>query len=412
MRISYNKFEHELNSFLKAYLEDESFDHLKDRLNLPESDIDTTSGKINEFYRDQLQIDNHQSKDRIRVDRIITFSEKRLKPEKFCNFLNELAHICLSEGKLDLASEIFRKSKKLTNDDHTKAESLLGLADIFSRRAKWNRSIETTKSAKSLYKLLGDNRGLARCENILGTIYGELGDIITAKKNFLTSLSLINREEDLDLAANLYTNLGIVFNIQGYKSDAINHLSKALSIYNKVGNDKNTSEVNLNIGIVNLDYGNFPAALTALDAAIETAKNGQFLSTLCLSYHVKAQVLIKLNDFYYASEFANKALEMSHKLDDRVTVADFYKVKGIIERNLGNYTASETYLLNSLRINESVNNELNIAETSYELGLLYEKMNDSSLKNSYLEKSKAYYKNIESDVNVEKIDSVLSFATI
>jgi tetratricopeptide (TPR) repeat protein len=410
MRISYNKFEHELNSFLKAYLEDESFDHLKDRLNLPESEIDTTSGKINEFYRDQLQIDSHQSKDRIRVDRIITFSEKRLKHEKFCKFLNELAHICLSEGKLDLASEIFRKSKKLTDDDQTKAESLLGLADIFSRRAKWNRSIEITKSAKSLYKLLGDNRGLARCENILGTIYGELGDIITAKKCFLTSLSLINREEDFDLAANLYSNLGIVFNIQGYNSDAINHLNKALAIYNKIGNDKNTSEVNLNIGIVNLDYGNFPAALTALDAAIEIAKNSQFLSTLCLSYHVKAQVLIRLNDFYYASEFVNKALEMSHKLDDRVTVADIYKVKGIIERNLGNYSASETYLLNSLRINESINNELNIAETSYELGLLYEKMNDSSLKNSYLKKSKTYYKNIESSVNVEKIDSVLSFA--
>jgi adenylate cyclase len=410
MRITYNKFEHELNSFLKAYLEDKSFDYLKDRLDLPELEADSTSDKINEFYREQLQIDNHQSKDRVRVDRIITFSEKRLKPEKFCKFLNELAYICLSEGKLDLASEIFRKSKKLTNDDYTKAESLLGLADIFSRRAKWIRSLETIKNARSIYKLLVDDRGLARCENILGTIYGELGDIIKAKKHFLTGLSLINRDENLELAANLYTNLGIVYNIQGYNSDAINNLNKALTIYNKVGNVKSASEVDLNLGIVNLDYGNFPAALTSLDRAIETAKNNQFISTLSLSYHVKSQVLVKLHDFYYASEFANKALEMSHNLDDRLMVADIYKVKGIIERNLGNYNVSETYLLNSLRINESTNNQLNVAETSFELGLLYEKMNESPLKNSYLRKSKEYYSNIESPVNVKRIESILAFS--
>jgi len=411
MRITYNKLERELNSFLKRYLEEESFDHLSDKLDLPEGKADSTAEKINEFYREQLKIDNHQSKDRVRIDRIITFSQQRLNPEKFCKFLNELAHICLSEGKMDLASEIFRKSNKLTNDNHTKAESLLGLADVFSCRAKWTRSLETIKSAQSIYKLLADDRGLARCENILGTIYGELGNIIRAKKHFLTSLSLIDRNKDLELAANVYSNLGIVSNIQGYTSDSINHLNKALTIYNKLGNYKNASEANLNIGIVNLDSGDFNAALAALDSAIETAKIGHFISTLCISYHVKAQVLIKLNDFYSASEFANQALEMSHDLDDRITVADIYKVKGIIERHLENYTASETYLLNSLRINENVNNELNVAETSFELGLLYEKMKDSPLKNSYLKKSKEYYNDIESFVNVKRIDSILAYGS-
>ncbi len=272
MRITYNKFEKELNTFLKRYLEDDSFDHLNDKLDLPEEKSDSTAEKINDFYREQLQIDNDQSKDRVKIDRIITFSQQRLNPEKFCKFLIELAHICLSEGKMDLASEIFRKSNKLTKDNHTKAESLLGLADVFSCRAKWTRSLETIKSAQSIYKLLADNQGLARCENILGTIYGELGDIIKAKKHFLTSLSLINRNEDLELAANVYSNLGIVSNIQGYTTDSINHLNKALAIYNKVSNDKNASEVNLNIGIVHLDSGNFDAALAALDMQLKQLK--------------------------------------------------------------------------------------------------------------------------------------------
>jgi len=410
MRITYNRFEMELNSFLKAYLEDESFDHLQEKLNWPEFESDSTSQTINEFYQEQLHIDNHQSKDRVRIDRIITFSQKRLSPEKFSNFLIELAHICLSEGKLDIAFEIFKKSNKLTNNDNTKAESLLGLADIFSRRAKWTNSLDTLKKAKSIFKSIVDNRGMAKCENIFGTIYGELGDISKAKKHFLTSLSLIDRDKDLDLAASLYTNLGIVNNIQGYYDDALNHLNKALNIYTKLNNHKNASEVRLNIGIVNLDSGNFNEAITALDTTIEIAKVGHFNTTLCLAYHLKSQVLIKLEDFFYASEFANKALEMSHNLSDRLAVADIYKVKGTIERHLGNYKIAETNLLTSLRINESFNNQMNAAETAFELGLLYEKMNDAYQKNSYLTKAKDYYKKIESMVNVERIDAMLAFS--
>lgn len=409
MRITYNKFELELNSFLKTYLQDESFDLLQERLNLPEIDPDSTTKKINEFYKEQLNIDNNQSKDRIRIDRIITFSQKRLNTEKFSNFLIELGHICLSEGKLDLAYEIFKKSNKLTNNDHTRAETLLGLANIFSRRAKWNISLDTLKKAKILFKSIADNRGLAKCENIFGTIYGELGDIKRAKKHFLTSLSLIDRNKDQDLAASLYTNLGIVNNIQGFYSDALNHLNKALKINTDLNNHKNASEVRLNISIVNLDSGNFNEALKALDTTIEIAKVGHFNNTLCLAYHLKSQVLIKLEDFYYASEFANKALETSHNLDDKLAVADIYKVKGIIERHLGNYHLAETNLLNSLRINESFNSQMNIAESAFELGLLYEKMNDANQKNCYLTKAKEYYNKIESPVNVERIDAMLAF---
>ena len=410
MRITYNKFELELNSFLKTYLEDKSFDHLQERLNLPDQKYNSTSKIINEYYREQLNIDDHQSKDRITIDRIITFSQIRLNSEKFAIFLIELAHICLSEGKLDIASEIFRKANKHTNNNQTKAETLLGMADVFSCRAKWSKSLDTLKKAKSLFKSAADDRGLAKCENVLGTIYGELGDISKAKKHFLTSLSLINRDKDLDLTASLYTNLGIVNNIQGYHSDSLNHLNKALNIYNRLNKLKNAAEVNLNIGIVNLDSGNYPDAIAVLDSAIDVSKNENFISTLCIAYHIKSQVLIKLKDFYYASEFANKALEMSHDLDDRLTVADIYKVKGIIERHLGNYRIAETNLLNSLRINESMSNEMNIAETSFELGLLYEKMNDSPLSNTYLMKSKEYYQNIESPLKVERIDAILAFS--
>ena len=407
MQLTYSKFEHELNRFLKGYLKDDSYDHLKERLDPPEKEIDKISEKINDFYKQQLEIDTHLSKDRVQIDRIITFSEKTLQAEKFCKFLNELAHICIAEGKLDIANEIFRKANKLSTNELIRAESLLGLADVFSRRANWTRSLEAINNAKSLYKSANDYRGLAKCENLLGTVYGELGDILKAKKYLLSSLSLINTDDDVELAANLYTNLGIVHHVQENTTDSINYLNKALELYNMLGKHKNTSEVNLNIGLVHFDTGNYDDAIKAFDKAIETAKQGDYLSVLCLIYLAKAEVLLKLNDYYYASDFADKALEISHNSDDKLTVADIYKVKGIVARELNDFEASETYLLNSLRINNSYNNEMNAAQTSLELGVLYEKMNDTESQKTQLTKSKEYFKNIGSIGKAERIEKML-----
>ena len=44
-------------------------------------EVDKVSERINTFYKQQLEIDTHLSKDRVRIDRIITFSEKTLSLE-------------------------------------------------------------------------------------------------------------------------------------------------------------------------------------------------------------------------------------------------------------------------------------------------------------------------------------------
>ncbi|MDX1701707.1 MAG: tetratricopeptide repeat protein, partial [Melioribacteraceae bacterium] len=385
----------------------DSYDHLKERLELPDKKTDQVSEKINDFYIQQLNIDKSQYGDRVRVDRIITYSEKTLRNGKFCKFLVELGRICLAEGKLELANEIFRKANKLSTDDLTKANSFLGMADVFSRKANWSRSLEMISQAKFLFKSSEDYKGLAKCENLLGTIYGELGDILKAKKYLLSSLSLINTDNDTELAANLYSNLGIVYHIQEDSGESIKHLEKALELYESLGKDKNSAEVNLNIGLVHFDLDEYDKAILSLDKAIDIAAKGNYLSILCLVYHAKSEVLIKQKDYYYASEFADKALEISHSADDKLTIADIYKVKGIVARELKDFEAAETYLLNSLRINKSFNNEMNAAEVSFELGILYEKTNDTKSKQSFFNRSKEYYSNTGAPAKAEMINKLL-----
>ncbi|MCH7962414.1 MAG: tetratricopeptide repeat protein [Bacteroidetes bacterium] len=406
-----NNFEKELDGLLEQYLGDGELNHLNLNINPPKEGNNKIPGTINDFYLNQLQIENNNYSERIKIDRSITFSEKTLQPNNFYEFLLDLGQLCLSGGRLNFANEIFRKVKTRSSKTLHKAESLLGLADVFSRRANWQRSLRTIEEAGSLYRELNDNSGLAKCENLLGSIYGERGDLAKAKDYFLNSLSLINPENDLELAANLDTNLGIIDNIQGNTDDSIKHLTNALVSYNKLGNNRRIAETKLNIGMVYLESADYESALATFDEGIEIAKQGRFMSILCIIYLAKSQVLIATDDLYYASEFADKALDMSNSTDDKLTSADIYRVKGIIERRRKNYNDAETYLLNSLRMNTSLKNEQNIAETSIELAVLYQEKNNSQSKNSYLTSALNYFKQINAFKKVKKIEDMLIIGT-
>ena len=71
-----------------------------------------------------------------------------------------------------------------------------------------------------LLLLKKDNRGIAVCENFMGTIYGERGNIKKAKDHFEMSLSLLNPAKDKSLFGMLEINLGIINNIQGNYDEA------------------------------------------------------------------------------------------------------------------------------------------------------------------------------------------------
>jgi len=407
MQNSMNNFETELDNLLKQYLGEEEVNRLNLRADSSKAEGNRISEMIDDFYRNQLKINIDSCNERIKIDRTITFSEKQLDPDKFCEFLLELGRLCISCGKLNFATDIFRKTKKISNKILYKAESMLELADVFSRKADWPRSLVAVSDAQILYTKINDSSGIAKCYNVLGSIFGDRGDIVKSKKYFLKGLSNINPEGDAEMAANLYTNLGIIDNIQGNTNEAKKHLKNALVLYKKLGNHKCTAEVNYNIGITFFESKDYDFALNAFDEGINIARKGRFISILCLIYLAKSQLLIAKDDVDSAAVFVDKALEISHIVDDKLTSADIFKVKGIIERYFKNYKLSESYLLNSLRINTSLKNEMNIAETSLELATLYEEIDNSKSKDPYLKSALNYYKQIDALQKVKEIELML-----
>ena len=101
-------------------------------------------------------------------------------------------------------------------------------------------------------------------------------------------------------------------------------------------------------------------------------------------------------------------MEVAHKLNDKLTIADVYKIKGIIQRNLQNYILAENYLETSLRINSEAGNQLNRAETYQELGMLYKEMGKLQLSKENFKLALEYFKKINSEPDIALLENLLA----
>lgn len=403
-------FEGEIKILLNEYFVGDEFN----KLAIDSSRMSVSSGasvNISELYKKQLDIKVDEAAERIQIDRTITFAEKKLERSKFLDFAYDLGQICVSSGKLNLAQEIFNKIIRKTNDKNLKAKSLIGLADVCSRRANWTRSISLITEAESIYKESNNKAGIANCFNLLGSISGEMGDIDRAKSYFNQSLVFADESSEKDLHAKIETNLGVVNSILGNTDEAVEHLESALMIYQEKNDLRRVAETYLNIGLNFMQTENVLAADGAFDKGIEISIDNQFLSTLALLYLGKAQLLISKKDFISSKEFADKALSLSHILDDKLTIADIYRVRGVIARKLNDSETAESYLMISLRINTKQRNALNIAETSAEIAALYKDQGKHELSSNYFLQALDFYKKSNAKDKVAKIKKLMGLVT-
>ena len=346
------------------------------------------------------------------VDFIITKAEAELSGEYLSLLLSKLGNYCIDTGKFTAAVYIFEKLVAATRGKGTSnkvtADSLLSLGDIFSRQALWGISFNYISEAYNVYRKLESNEGCADCENILGSIHGELGNLKQAHIHYEKALLLLKNKKKFSTKGKIEINLGIIHNILGNYEQALKYFKKALVKFNYLKDFKRIAEINHNLGMLHSKMHNYRLAMKGFDKSIHLSSKGKFLPTLGISYLGKAVVYAIHEDYELSSLFAERALDICSKINDKLSIADIYKVKGIIHRDTKNYKLAENYLATSLRINTELKNELNKAETEFELGLLYKYMDMESDSKSYFKRAKKYFTKAGALKEVKEIERMLN----
>lgn len=348
---------------------------------------------------------------RSQVDLLVTFSGNTLAKEKYLSLLLFISQASITIGEFSTALDINQKIITLTNNDkdmidlYANAHLLIG--DTYSRQANWQDSFNYVNKALDIYSSVNDVKGIARCENLLGTIHGDLGDIQKAIENFESALEKSNDESNYIEKGKMEINLGIISNIKGLFDEALVNFKRALFNYSKVGDKKRIAEIHHNIGMVYSKKGEYKYAINEFDESLSYSLETNYLQNIGIVYLSKAFAYSKMKDFSLANAFADKSMEIAHKLNDKLTIAEVYKIKGIIQRSIRNYILSENYFETSLRLNSEAGNQLNRAETYQELGVLYIEMGKTKQSRDNFKLALQYFKKINSEPDIVHLENLL-----
>jgi len=344
---------------------------------------------------------------RFEADQAITYAERKLSLEQFLDLLGNLGRLSIAHGEVSLATDISNKMLNVIKNDerftNITAYTFFHFAEIYSRQAMWKESQTYIKKALTLFQKQGDMIGIARGENLFGTIYAGRGYLKSAKQHFEKGLAAVDAAKDRGTVALIENNLGIVCNIEGNYDEAYSYFRRALTYFEGMKDYQHIAEIRHNIGMVFMQKKEYSNALKEYEASINVSISARYLPTLAISYVSKSYIYCEINDYALANAFADKGMEISYKINDKLTIEDIYKIKGIIERKNKHFEASENFFFSSLRLNKELDNELNYAETAVELAVLYKNYNKTEDADKYFGQALTFYKKIKALPEIEKI---------
>ena len=379
-----------LNQFGKLFINDELFPSIENT-------------ELNHASRLQLDIDYNFLVSRHYLDRTLYFAFKNLSQKENINFLINIAEMCIAHGMLRYADEIIRKLKRMQLENSALANINFIKGDILARSGKWEKSLEFINKAKELYSCLNDKFGLAKCYNITGCIAGEQGNLNDAKINYDSCYSLAVELQNSEMKSLLEINLGIICIINEEFAEAQHYFDGALKSFQQTGNHRRICEVKHNLGMLNLKQKKYVAALSELDGAIDIAIKNELNSALAKLLISKTELLIELNELAAAYLISKKAMEVAHLINDRLTIAEVYKIQGTIQRRLKKYILAENSFISALRINKNLGINLNVAECYFELASVHRELGESYKERDSLLNSQKYYKYIDLSTKISEI---------
>ena len=351
----------------------------------------------------------------IDFDTIVLNASEYLKEKDYVVLLYDVSEISISFSEMEKAQRLLHIIvTKLKNHANNlllaKAHQKLG--DISFYRNNWVTTLRQYKKSLALFTKLNNNEGLAHINSSMGSALVEQGDIMKGEK-LLTKAKTIAKRARLDaLLINITSNLGNVYSIRGIWDKAMASYKESLSLIGRKRDDAKRSLLYLNMAIILKARGEYEKALENFQTSIKLSSLANDPYAKGLSYLEEADLYCRKGDFAAGTALATTAFRIFSALGDRLSVAEVYKVFGIINRQNKRYDTALSYLENSKRINEDYDNPLNLGETMIEIAKLHGMKGGENDKARESAKSAILcFKRIHADVKVTEAEKMLAAYT-
>ncbi len=266
-------------------------------------------------------------------DQLVTMCKQNLSAYEFSEAMLGIGDLFKAHGELQKAeqtySSVMQYSQKTGHVEFV-AEALLRRGEVYCRQGLWKESNRDLGESHSLFLESNNRTALAKVENLRGTCSAEQGHLRRARSHYSKALRAFEESEEKVMVGTVLMNLGIVHNIMGEWDNAIKFYHSALLYFQSAGDARRIAEVHHNSGMSRVSKGDYAEAIREFDNGLTLSVKLQDPRLIGLAQLGKAVAFFHMKDSAYALAFCNLSFEQFKKTNDRLSIADAYKVKGMI----------------------------------------------------------------------------------
>jgi tetratricopeptide (TPR) repeat protein len=397
-------FREQLTRLLAKYCDESTVQNIASKLNLIRDSEKDLMAQANE------DAERESGQDLVEggfVYQIIAECQLVLPKKEFLGILTEISNLCVDFGEYATAEALFSNAIETAKDGvrffNQAAEALQKRADVLLRQARWDRAKTDLKESRRLFTRTKNELGIGKIENSLGIFMAQQGNTKESVAHFKRAASLFEKAKQTDLASTAYMNMGIVATMIGKFDEALAAYKRALPEFERAGDVPRLAELHHNLGMLFLARAEMDSALGQFDESLNCANQVHYDALIGLASLGKAAAYIRKKDFALAHLFGNRALSIFRRLSAHLSIADSYKIKGIIQRELKHYDIAELYFHSSISLNQGYNNPLNLGEAYLEIGLLHKECGDKAKAKEVFQKSLKCFQQVGAKHNIEQV---------
>jgi tetratricopeptide (TPR) repeat protein len=327
---------------------------------------------------------------------------------------NSLAFIYNEIAKLYEKNGDYHRSKKYAEYAYKVWQTLGEVEQLNSTRALINLGLACFRMSENedatryahqclnqLLPIAGDHRRVAKTFNLLGLVYNDEGDYVTAQEYHEKALEIrrVALGENHPDVAGSYNSLGNVYISQEDYVTAQEYHEKALAIRREAlgENHPDVARSYYNLGIMCHHQGDEVTAQEYFEKATEIrlAVLGGNHVEVAISYHLLGIVCFSQGDYLNARGYLEKALAVRLAVldEDHPDVVECYHDLGEVCESQGDYPKAIEYNEKIFSIFSDVDGEddLMVTESCENLGRLYASQGEYPRALRYYEKSLAIW---------------------
>lgn len=243
-----------------------------------------------------------------------------------------------------------------------RAKALLATARLAFIQSNYDQGEALAQESLSLFRKLGDRRGIALSLDRLGMAAWRRGDFPAARVLLEEDLPLFKEVDDKDRVAWSLFTLGLLNNKQGEYSRAYAMFEESLALFRALGNKRGiAASLTQLAGTLFVSQGDqamiYPLLKEGLSLDQEVGdKEGMAVASLLLGW-----VALKQGDVVTARSRVEESLVLYREMEHREGMAEALSLLGKVEATLGDYAFARTLYQDSLAMAQEIGDKELIA---------------------------------------------------